>query len=266
MRSLQIFAMLLCACDVEPGTETAQALTANPCTAVALVAPAGGFSATLGTPIDLSGSATCPVGQTPEFSFWHKRPTDSNWTIPAYVPGNSTFTPPDAGDWCVSVAARAVGSTDSFQVRTGAACGTVTANAPPSTTRTIVVPVVAPSSDLPHAALYAMTDGALGSASHPLVVAIPSTAGSTITAIRARVQDGGSGTRVRLALLVARDNAQAFSTVVTSPDSLGVGVEETIGVVDRSIAVEASAQYFVTVFASSGVLVSNIYRLEIDVL
>lgn len=256
----------VCGCDLETAVETPveqSVLSPNPCTAVALLTPVSGFAGVVGAQIALSASATCPTGQTAEFSYWHKKVGDANWAVDAYVPGGSTFTPPTAGDWCLSVAARAVGATESFQTRSGSTCGTVTdTSTTPATT--IVVPVVPPTADSPHNALYAMVSG-IGSSSHPLVVSLPLTVGKTIRALRVRVLDGGTGTKVQASLLIARDNAQAFSTVFTSPPSLGLGVEETIGVTSAAIPVDPATQYFVTVFTSAGALVSNVYRLEVDV-
>jgi cysteine-rich repeat protein len=115
----------LCACAVSQSSDVSQALSANPCTAVRMTAPAQGFIATPGVPVTLTGSATCPVGQTPEYRYWSKQFTDQNWTILGpYVPGSTTWTPPFEAHWCVTVVARAVGATEPYQVRASAVCNT----------------------------------------------------------------------------------------------------------------------------------------------
>ena len=59
----------LAACGAPPpDDELAQeALSPNPCTAVALTAPGQAFTLTAGVPVALSAVATCPAGQTPEY-------------------------------------------------------------------------------------------------------------------------------------------------------------------------------------------------------
>jgi cysteine-rich repeat protein len=104
-------------------SEVAEVLSPNPCTPVIMTSPPQNFTATVGVPILLSGSATCPVGQTPEYQYWVKPFSSSSWTILGpYVPGSSMWTPPSDNHWCVTVVARAIGAPESYQVRTSARC------------------------------------------------------------------------------------------------------------------------------------------------
>jgi hypothetical protein len=133
---LLVGALCLSGCTNGDITTNSQELTADPCTAVTLTAPAAGFVAQVGSGIALSGSATCPAGVVPEFEYWTKAPGDANWNTTAlggYVPGGDSFTPSVAAGLCFSVAVRAAGSTDVYQAHSSGACGTVTTSPGSST-------------------------------------------------------------------------------------------------------------------------------------
>lgn len=120
-------------------TEPARAqLTANPCTTVTLASPGPGWTVTVGQSLALSAIAQCPTGQTPEFEYWIGTPTAGGTVFTTllggkicqgcatdYVPSGDTFTPVTAGQLCLVAAARALGSSDDYQARSSAVCGTV---------------------------------------------------------------------------------------------------------------------------------------------
>jgi len=130
--ALGILSMVaICGCGLEreraepdePSEVEQAALSPNPCTAVTMTLPMQNFTATVGVPVSLTGSATCPVGQTPEYQYWAKLSSAANWTIlGSYVPGSSTWTPPSGERWCVTVVARAIGAPENYQVRAASRC------------------------------------------------------------------------------------------------------------------------------------------------
>lgn len=129
---VSILAMSACAVDGgSEGTddsdtsELAQDLSANPCTAVKMTAPAQNFTGTVGVPLALSATATCPAGQTPEFQYWFKPFGAQNWSfIVPYFPGATSLIPLSPGSFCVTVVARAIGAPENYQTRASAKCGT----------------------------------------------------------------------------------------------------------------------------------------------
>ncbi|HMG56956.1 MAG TPA: Ig-like domain-containing protein, partial [Kofleriaceae bacterium] len=111
----------------------------SPCTAVVLDLPAAGSVFATGQPISLHGTATCPAGVVPEYQYWVKQPQDAGFTVlPGFVPGGSSYTPPQAGSWVLAVAARAVGSSDPFQVQS-APVTVVVSHAPTAVDDTLTV-------------------------------------------------------------------------------------------------------------------------------
>ncbi len=131
-------------------------LDAFSCTTT-LVQPANGWTVQAGDPVPLSATASCSGG-TPEFEYWYKHVGDQNWQVvtpagtllPAtsgnilanYVPGASSFAPSVAADACFMAVARPVGSTLTFEGKSGAVCGTVTGTTttpPPSSLPTLLL-------------------------------------------------------------------------------------------------------------------------------
>ncbi|MEO7733068.1 MAG: DUF4215 domain-containing protein, partial [Kofleriaceae bacterium] len=103
----------------------AEALSPNPCTKVVMTAPAQGFVAPAGVPVVLTGAATCPAGQTPEYQYWVKQFNAPNWTILGpHVPGSTTWIPPSEDRWCVTVVVRAIGAPEGYQARASSKCST----------------------------------------------------------------------------------------------------------------------------------------------
>lgn len=130
---VSIMAISACALDADRDatgdrdtSEVAQDLSANPCTAVTLTTPPQTFLGSVGTPIALNATATCPPGQTPEFQYWAKPFGAPNWTREGgYFPGASTFIPLTPGSLCITVVARAIGAPEDYQTRASAHCGAV---------------------------------------------------------------------------------------------------------------------------------------------
>jgi cysteine-rich repeat protein len=111
------------AADAEDGGGVAELLSPNPCTSVTMTSPTQNFTITRGVPILLTGAATCPTGQTPEYQYWVKLFSASNWTVLGpYVPGSSSWTPPSDDHWCVTVVTRAIGAPEYYQARAAARC------------------------------------------------------------------------------------------------------------------------------------------------
>jgi len=111
----------------------------SPCTAVALDTPASGAVFATGQAIAMHGTATCPAGVVPEYQYWVKQASDTDYTVlPGYFASGSSYTPPQAGDWAVVTAARAVGATAAFQVQSAAASVSVS-HAPTAVGDTLVV-------------------------------------------------------------------------------------------------------------------------------
>jgi len=122
---LGVWWLVVAACALPAGDGEAidEVISPNPCTAVKLTAPAQSFTGAVGVPLVLTGTATCPAGQTPEYQYWIKLFGAPNWTIlGAYVPGSSTWTPPFESDWCVSVVTRAMGAPEPYQARSASRC------------------------------------------------------------------------------------------------------------------------------------------------
>lgn len=253
-------------CDPNSLVETASfgQLTANPCTAVALTTPVQGFTATVGQPITLSASATCPSGVTPEFEFWMKAPADSNWNTTAlggYLPAGTSFTPSIAAGLCFSVAVRALGSTDSFQARSSGACGTVTIGTQAAQTR--MVPLPGGLQDA-HATGFSIV---LPSAQVTLVVPIGGRVGESIKSLRVRVQDNSLGhTTMAVALVSTSDSNTSFNFIAVSEPSNGSGADQTLGVTFPAIQFQTSTQYFGVVADTTGNAPTLVYRMEADFL
>lgn len=139
---MSLLAMVACGLD-EAGTDPADDESSEveqaaeilfPCDHVYLTSPVDislppghpEFAGTVGTPITLDASASCPG--TPELQFWTKQETDQNWTRTApYVLGASSWTPPSAGRWCITVVVRDQRDLVNYSARSlyGAACGTI---------------------------------------------------------------------------------------------------------------------------------------------
>jgi trimeric autotransporter adhesin len=118
-----LVALGVCGCGQEVGEAQQAALSPDACTAVKLTSPTQHFTAAAGDPIVLTGIATCPPGQTPEYQYWVKPFGATNWTrLLPYVPGSLTWTLPSDVTWCVSVVARAVGAPENYQARSSARC------------------------------------------------------------------------------------------------------------------------------------------------
>lgn len=114
----------------ESGDHTASAALTTPgpdtCTEVTLTMPAHDFTGTAEVPIQLTGAATCPPGQTPEYQYWQKPYGAENWTrLGSFVPGSWTWLPPSNATWCVTVVARAIGAPEDYQTRSAAKCGAI---------------------------------------------------------------------------------------------------------------------------------------------
>jgi|GEM_PF-3828869 len=87
-----------------------------PCTAVRMVSPGNTQNLTVGVPVALTASATCPGG-TPEYQFWVKPTGAANWIIlPGFTTGSGSWTPPSTGSWSIRAAARGVGAHVSYTV------------------------------------------------------------------------------------------------------------------------------------------------------
>ena len=136
MISGSVAALVMSACALTPIDEgddaldqeasISQALDPSACTAVTLTSPTAGFTGTVGAPLPLSATASCPVGSTPEFQFWVKPAGSANWAILGpFGASTSSWTPPATGGWAVTAVTRAIGSSDSYQARSMAAAGTV---------------------------------------------------------------------------------------------------------------------------------------------
>ena len=130
---VSILVMSACALDTgsEPQddddtSELAQDLSANPCTAVKMTAPAQNFTGNVGVPFTLNATAVCPAGQTPEFQYWFKSLGSSNWSfIVPYFPGAWNVVPLSPGSLCVTVVVRAIGAPENYQARASGKCGTI---------------------------------------------------------------------------------------------------------------------------------------------
>lgn len=88
--------------------------------------------------------------------------------------------------------------------------------------------------------------------------------GVSITAMRMRVQDGGSATRVQFLLQSATDDAETLTTVAASQISSGGGREETLVWTDTPVVTRPATNYVVKAFNTSGIFASFVYRLEVD--
>ena len=136
---MSVLTMSACSFDVdleEAASHEASAavtmLSPDACTAVTLATPAHDFTGTAEVPIQLTGAATCPPGQTPEYQYWQKLYGAANWTsLGSHVPGSWTWLPPAEGTGCVPVVARAVGAPEDYQTRSAARCGAIDAGSHP---------------------------------------------------------------------------------------------------------------------------------------
>lgn len=81
------------------------------CTAAAVTVPKRNAVLTLAVPTTLTASATCPAGAAAEYLYRVRRTTTPTWTeLGTYVPGSTSWTPPSAGAWYVTVLARSQGA------------------------------------------------------------------------------------------------------------------------------------------------------------
>jgi hypothetical protein len=268
LKFLVVIGML--GCSVDPSTDTREqwSLSPNPCTAVALTAPVGNFAGSVGTPIALSASATCPAGQVPEFQFWGKRVGDQDWTIlTEYVPGSASYTPiasdvlDGSPNYCFSVVARAIGAPENYQARSGGTCGTIVAGTEmtPNTSITVQVPLFDPINNSVTPGRFFPTNGAQG-----VVAQLPSLpVGATITRIRARVRDNAIGPTV-LFLGFSDQLDDGFGTFVPpSEDSDGSGSFQTLDLGGMSVTVVSLHTYQAGVFVHNGTAPAAVYAIEV---
>ncbi len=104
-----------------------QAAIVNGCTAPKLTAPTAGFQVGVGVLLTLTATATCPPGELPEFQYWAKPTSASNWAIinAEFVPGSlTTWSIPWTGTWSLSAVVRRVGSTARYEARSSSVNGT----------------------------------------------------------------------------------------------------------------------------------------------
>lgn len=262
-----------CSEIVEISTVEQNSLSPNPCNAVALTVPTNSFVASVGTPIALSASATCPVDQTPEFQFWGKNVGDQNWTIltrdpvtalPSHVPGASSYTPTadDAGDWCFSVAVRAVGAPENFQARSGGTCGVVGTGGPePDPTTTITIDGTA-FHPITSATTIDCTGDCIfiGGIGVQAPVILPNNV--TITGVRFSVRDNQIGPTILQGGIIARDSSGALTGHISSGTS-GSGNLQVL-TIDRETPIVSGKSYFLKVFHFSGLSASATIFAEID--
>lgn len=96
------------------------------CTSVKLTVPSANATLHVGLAQTLTAVAVCPVGSTPEYQFWVKASTSSNWTVlPGYTTGSSSWTPAVTGAWQLKAVARTTGSHVAYQVGSSAVAVTV---------------------------------------------------------------------------------------------------------------------------------------------
>jgi hypothetical protein len=96
------------------------------CTKVVMTSPAMNFTSTVGTPLTLSGTGTCPTGETPEYTYWVKLSTAGSFTqLPGFFSGSTTWTPPTAGTWNLKIGVRPVGGHVVYNVMSSQTNGTV---------------------------------------------------------------------------------------------------------------------------------------------
>lgn len=262
-------AVTVMGCDLDANTGQADQAVIGPdaCTAVALVSPASSFTLPLGTPLPLSASATCPTGQTPEFSYWHKLVGAANWTMDPYVPGGSTFTAPAPGDWCVQVAARAVGAVDAngnpvpYQVRTGSTCGSI--GAPETTTRitTVLLPISRPGERIPTSVLVSRTRD---SGVYEAPIAIP--IGTRIVGLRVMGFDNLDGPSTFIVGLRMSDiTGNSFIAGAGLPSN-GTGAIQTVTSSALNEAVVSGMNYGCDVVLASGTGSVALHSCEVDII
>jgi hypothetical protein len=140
---------------------------------------------------------------------------------------------------------------------------TVTPGVSAGPVETIIVPVVGPVSGPPN--LVAAVTGS-GGALSPLWIPISMPVGRTIRAIRARVNDGGNGTRAEVDLLSSSDS-RGLVLVASSLRSTGGGADETIEASGLSIQTAMHTQYYLEVLNAAGPLAATtlVFRAELDV-
>jgi hypothetical protein len=91
------------------------------CTSVKMITPVNNQTLHVGVAQTLTASAVCPPGSTPEYQFWVKTSTASNWTtLPGYTTGSSSWTPAATGTWNIKAVARTTGSHVAYQVGSAA--------------------------------------------------------------------------------------------------------------------------------------------------
>lgn len=174
-----------------------------------------------------------------------------------------TVTDLSAGSYCFAIQAAYPDGTMSDPGAAG--CGTATGAAlPPTTVRTLIVPVLPVRILSPLVAQWASVGGQ-GSASHWAYIPLSLPVGETIMAIRSRVEDAGSGTTLRERLLEMSDAQELFSVVATSPPSGGVGADETL-TIPGPILTAPTTQYVLEVgnAANPANLDSKLFRVEVD--
>jgi hypothetical protein len=146
-----------------------------------------------------------------------------------------------------------------------AATGSVSASKYTHGVRTIVVPVVPTQvSPSPFVLLSSVIFGQ-GSSGHWLYAPLSLEVGKRIVALRARVQDSATGpTKVQMQLMSSTDGAQNLTSVATSAQSTGSGLEQTIPMTALAVDVAASTAYYVVVSTPTGTANCSVFRLEVD--
>jgi hypothetical protein len=134
--------------------------------------------------------------------------------------------------------------------------------------QTLLIPVAPAASGPRRTSMYALVTGLdadplTGPQNLYAPIAVP--VSTVIRGLRARVQDGGSGTKLEADILSTSDNSQTFALVATSPKSTGAGIEETIALPGLSITTAPATQYYIKVYNAAGIFASFVYRLEIDI-
>jgi hypothetical protein len=257
---------------IDEYTTASLARTPNGCTAVVMTSPAAPFAIAAGASLALSATATCPLGQVPEFEFRVKRVRDAAFNA-AMLGGyrttsTATFTPPTPDAWCVSVAVRAVGALEAFQAIAPAVCGTVIdENAPILAATTINVPVsplpvwiIGPTFTNPANVVNTGPNGGIAFPVHGIPV------GATVTGARATIADM-AGATVTL-YLIAKEVTVASSptwTPIGSTVSAGTGATQELAIGGLLYQVPRATELALALEAN-GVAVSPLstYVAEVD--
>jgi len=138
---------------------------------------------------------------------------------------------------------------------------TVTPVAPIVVSRTVIIPVSAPSIAPPSSFVSATVTGT-GTASSVLTVPLGGSAGSTLVAVRARVTDS-AGAPVSMQLAVSGDSAQDLRVFSGPSFSTGSGGEQTITLSPGVVEV-GSRRHFAIFNATTPSTSDTIWSLEAD--